>query len=166
MKRAVFFAIVAALVLVPCGVAYGYGHVNAANIQASVQPADDASKPIIRVFGNAVGSVTPGALFTIDNSGTTTDKSFTLLMTNIDELTHFYRFFTLKVGIRVQTGVNTWEKITGDPAMYLTMQGGSVGFTLSGNATYKVTIESGSFGAYPIAKGQDVAIPQFCINGS
>lgn len=168
MKKAVFFAIVAAVLLVPWVVAYGYDKVNAAVNDASIEAADPALAPAMNVFGNAVGSVTAGDLFIIDTSGTEVDAAFTLLMTNIDELIHNYRFVILRVGIYVQTDIDYWEKlevVAGEsiPDTYITMQGGSVSFTIPGNAKYKVMIEGGSYRSYSIASGQKVAIPQFSL---
>jgi hypothetical protein len=168
MKRAIFFAIIAALLLVPCAVAYGYDKVKAADIEASIEAADPTLVPNINVFGNTIGNVTAGDLFIIDLSGTTTDAAFALYMTNIDELTHNYKFMTLNIGIYVQTDIDGWEKMTAVnggviPEMYITMQSGQVTFSLPGNARYKVTIEKGSFRSFSITKGESVAIPQFCL---
>jgi hypothetical protein len=171
MKRAIFFAIVAALLLVPWAVGYAHNRVNAAEMDMTIAPADTASKPNIHIFGNAIGDITAGDLFTIDASGTTGNTTFTLYMTNIDELTHNYRYMTMNIGFYVQNDVNGWEKITvinglQIPETLITMQNGSVSFTLPGNAKYKLTVENGCYRSYSFAPGKSVAIPQFCLTAS
>ncbi len=168
MKKLIFFVSIAALLLAPWGIASAYGQVKAANSSATIVAADPASTPHMQVFGNAVGSVTAGDLFTIETSE---NMTFSLFMTNADELTNSYRYLTLKVGIYVKADSNGWEKMTvidGEPVpeMYITMQGGSVSFKLPGNAKYKVTLESGSYRSYHIAPGKSVATPQFYLTAS
>jgi hypothetical protein len=85
-----------------------------------------------------------------------------------DELVHGYRYMNLNVGIYIQTGTDSWEKLsaTSYPDMYLTMQNGLVNFTLPGGATYKVTVESGCYRSYPITSGKSIAIPSFYLTAS
>jgi hypothetical protein len=169
VKRAIFFGIIAALLLVPWAVAYAYDDVKAANASTSIEPADPALLPSIHIFGNARGSISAGDLFTIDNSSAVNDAVFTLLLVNIDELVKYYRYMTLNIGLYVQSGNTTWEKMTelsGEPTpqLYITMQGGALDFTLPGNARYKVTVESGSYHSFSIGLGQSAAIPQFSLS--
>ncbi|MHB8105439.1 MAG: hypothetical protein ACYDG5_07880 [Dehalococcoidales bacterium] len=168
MKRAIFFAIIAAVLLVPCGVAYAYGQVKAADIAASIAPADQSATPTIQIYGNAIGSISAGDLFIIDTSGTPINANFTLTMTNIDDLVKYFRCMTLNVGIYSQTDNVTWQKMTTLngaqlPEMLVTMQNSSVSFTLTGNARYRVTIEKGNYQSFSIARGQSVAIPRFSL---
>lgn len=169
MKRAIFFAIIAALVLVPWAVAYGYGNVKAADASSSIEAADPALVPSIHIFGNARGSISSGELFTIDNSGAATDLTFTLSLSNIGELAKYFRYMTFNVGLFVQSGNTTWEKMTdlggaSAPQLCINMQGSELVFTLPGNAKYKVTVESGSYHSFSIAPGQSAAIPQFSLS--
>lgn len=171
MKRAVFFAIIAAVLLVPGAVVYTYGTVSAANIESTVQPADPASIPTMHVFGNAIGSVSAGDLFLIDTSGEDADIALMLLMTNIDELIRNYRYMTIKIGVYIQTNDNKWEKLVifsgeATPDIYVTMQNGSVSLTIPAKGKYKVSIEGGCFQSYSIAPGEEVAIPQFCLTSA
>lgn len=168
MKRAIFLTIVAAILLVPWAVAYGYDKVNAANISASIEPADQSVVPTINVFGNYTGSISNGDLFTIDTIGTTTDMTFTLMMSNIDELIGYYRFMTMNIGIYVQAGTDSWEKIPATlyAEMNITMESGQLNFFLPGNAKYKVTVENGSYRSFSITRAKNIAIPQFSLTAS
>lgn len=168
MKRVIFFSLIAALLLIPCAVAYANDDVQAAGNAVNIEPADPTLAPSIEVFGNAIGGVEAGDLFLIDLSGTMVDTEFTLSITNTDELVHSYRYMTLNVGIYVQTDVGGWEKVTtiaGEtlPDIYITMQGGIVSFTLTGNARYKITIDKGCFHSYGVAQGKKTAVPSFYL---
>jgi hypothetical protein len=171
MKRAIFFVVLAALLLVPWAVGYAHDRVSAANIDMTIVPADPALKPNMHVFGNAIGSITAGDLFMIDTSGTSGNTTFNLAISNIDELTHTYRYLMMVIGIYVQTNTNTWEKISDidgelNPDRLLTMQNGSVNFKITGAAKYKVTVESGSYRSFHFAEGQRAAIPQVYLTTS
>jgi hypothetical protein len=168
MKRALFIIATLVLLLIPCGAAYAYDGAGADESPVTIEPADPALAPDIELFGNAIGGVEAGDLFYIDVSGTTVDTPFTLYMTNIDELVHGYRYMNLNVGIYIQTGTDSWEKLsaTSYPDMYLTMQNGLVNFTLPGGTTYKVTVESGCYRSYPITSGKSIAIPSFYLTAS
>lgn len=168
MKRAVFFSLIVALLLVPCAVAYANEDVQADVNAASIEPADSSLAPSIEVFGNAIGGVSAGDLFLVDLSDTPVDTPFILSITNTDELVHSYRYMTLNIGIYKQVDVNRWEKvtaITGEmlPEMYITMQGGVACFTLAGSAKYKITIDRGCFKSYSIKQGEKPAIPGFYL---
>ena len=168
MKRALFIVSTLILLLIPCSVAYAYDGAEATDNSMTIQPADPAAAPNMNVFGNAIGGVEAGELFFIDAAGTTVDTPFTLYITNIDELAHNYRYMNLNVGIYVQTDTDSWEKITtinGEsyPDMYITMQNALVGFTLPGNAKYKITIDKGCYRSYCITAGENIAIPSFYL---
>ncbi len=168
VKRAIFFAIIAALLLVPWGVASAYGRANAAEASSSIEPANQALVPSMHIFGNARGTISAGELFNIDNSGAVNDATFTLILTNLDELAKSYRYLSLKIELYVQTDNVTWNKLSdlnGETAqLYITMQTGELTFTLPGNAKYKVTVASGSYHSFSIAPGQKAAIPQFSLS--
>ncbi len=168
MKRTLFIIATLVLLLIPCGAAYAYDGAGADESPVTIEPADPSLSPNVEVFGNAIGGVEAGDLFYIDVSGTTVDTPFTLYMTNIDELVHGYRYMNLNVGIYVQTGTDSWEKLsaTSCPDMYLTMQNGLVNFTLPGGAKYRVTVENGCYRSYPITSGQSIAIPSFYLTAS
>ncbi len=168
MKKALFIITILVLLLIPCGAAYAYDGAAADESPITIEPADPALAPNIEVFGNAIGEVEAGDLFYIDVSGTTVDTPFTLYITNVDELVHGYRYMNINVGIYVQTGTDSWDKlsVTACPEMYLTMQNGLVNFTLPGNAKYKVTIEKGCYRSYHITPGKNIAIPSFYLTAS
>ena len=170
MKRAIFFGIIIALALIPCGVAFAHNNVQAADASSSIVAADPASVPNIHIFGNARGSISSGDLFIVDNSGATKDGVFRLLLANIDELARNYSYMSFNIGLYVQSNnTTTWEKMTtftgsSIPQLYITMEGGELSFTLPGLAKYRVTVESGSYHSFSIAPGQKVAIPQFSLS--
>jgi len=171
MKRALVLITILILVLIPCGVAYAYDGANATGTSMIIEPADALSAPHIDVFGNAIGGVKAGDLFYIDASSIAVDTSYTLYLTNVDELVHSYRYMNLNVGIYVQTETGSWEAVSamgGEPCpdIYLTMQNGLVSFKLPGNAKYKVTIDKGCFRCYGIAPGSSVAVPSFYLTES
>jgi hypothetical protein len=171
MKRALFLISILILALIPCSVAYAYDGPNATETSVTIEPADKAAAPHIDVFGNAIGGVKAGDLFLIDASSIAIDTTFTLYMTNVDELVHNYRYMNLNVGIYVQTNTGSWEKISvmgGEPypEIYITMQNGLVSFTLPGKAQYKVTIDKGCFRCYGVTPGKNIAIPSFYLTAS
>ncbi|OGO20780.1 MAG: hypothetical protein A2Z15_01950 [Chloroflexi bacterium RBG_16_50_11] len=171
MKRALFFTLIAALLLIPYGVTYAYDGANAADNYLSIEPADPALAPNINVIGNAIGGVSAGDLFYIDITNTMADTPFTLYITNVDELVHSYRYMNLNIGLYVQTSADSWEKVTATAGellqdMYITMQNGMASFTLLGNAKYKITIEKGCFYSYGISPGKSIAIPSFYLSAS
>jgi hypothetical protein len=168
MKKILFFSLLAVLALIPCAAAYANDDVQAADNAVNIEVSDASLAPSIEVFGNAIGGVEAGELFTVDISGTVADTEFILSITNTDELVHSYRYMNLNVGIYVQTGADTWEKVAsigGEalPDVYITMQSGLVTFTLEGNAKYKITIDKGCFRAYGAVKGKNTAIPCFYL---
>jgi hypothetical protein len=162
MKKAIFFAIVAAILLVPWAVAYGYDKVNAADISVNIEPADQSAVPTIHVWGNYTGNISNGDLFTIDTSGATTGTTFTLAISNVDALAGCYRCLSMNIGVYVQSGTEGWEKTAGTE-MLVSMENNALTFSLPGNAKYKVTVESGSYHSFHITNGKNVAIPQFSM---
>jgi hypothetical protein len=165
MKRAIFFAIVAAIILIPSAVAYGYERANAADISINIEAADQSQVPTVHIWGNYTGTISDGDLFTINTSGATVDTTFTLVMSNLDELINYYRFLTMNISIYVQSGTDGWEKMV-TAEMLITMENGELTFSLPGNAKYKVTVESGSYHSFSFTRGKSVAIPQFSLTAS
>ncbi len=171
MKRNIIIIAAVALLLAPWPIAYAWQGVNADTTNtSSITPADTSNAPQIKAYGNAVGSVTPGDLFQIDNTGTQTDTSYELTITNINELVSDYRFMNLKIGVFVLSDntTGTWTKLdelNGEQFhdLYITMFGDKVDFTLPGGARYKVTVDTGCFYCYPVKPGAGIAVPSFYL---
>lgn len=175
MKRNIIIILGVALLLAPWPIVYAWEGVNAdtAVNASSITPADPATAPQIKAYGGAVGSVTPGDLFQVDNTGILTDTRYELLIANGNELISDYRFMNLKIGIFVQSDNTTdkWTKLNefnGEQFhdIYITMFGEKVDFTLPGNAKYKVTIDTGCFYCYPVKPGSSISIPMFYLTTS
>jgi len=171
MKRKLLFPLIVALLLAAWPVAYAYDNALADNIPTTIEVADPSTAPQLNGFGNAIGKVTPGDLFHIDTSGVTADTLFTLSITNTDELVHSYRYMTLNISIYVQADIDRWEKVnTGSgeipPETYITMQNGTVSFSLPGCAKYKITIDKGCFYCYGAKSNNSVPVPEFYLTTS
>jgi len=74
----------------------------------------------------------------------------------------------LEVGIYIKNGTGEWEKALGangepTPDTFITMRNGQVNFTLSGYASYKVTIDGGCFKAHPANTDGGSGSPQFYL---
>jgi hypothetical protein len=168
MKRKLVFIIIAALLLFPWTVAYAYGDAAASTGAAVITPAEADSLPQFNVFGKAIGSVNRGDIFTIDNTGSDSDTSFTLSLTNTDELIDDFRYMTLNIGIYIRNSDGEWEKApfadNVNSSVYLTMQNGSVSFTLAGGAVYKVSVEKGCFYCYGSGAVKTVTLPEFYLS--
>ena len=146
------FPLFALVLLAPWPVAYAHDVSGPSTGHEPVQvaAAETAAQPTWTAFGKAIGSIKPGELFDIDASDNLADITVTLHITNADELIHSYRYLILKVGVYVESGAGTWEKVSGAngealPETYITLQNAQAGFTLPGLAKYKVTIDGGSF---------------------
>jgi len=167
MKRKLLFGVILAMLLTPWPVAYAYDDGLDGNYPLTVQEAEAAHAPQLEVYGNAIGSVTPGDLFLIDSSNTTMDTSFILFFTNVDEMVRSFRYMNLAIGIYADTGDGNWEQVAtygeGANELYLTMRTGSTEFTLTGYNRYKVTIDRGCFYSYPARADIPVAIPVFYL---
>jgi len=165
MKRKLIFLMLATILLTPWPVAYAHDNGMAEQTPIQIEAASAEAAPKWTAFGNAIGGVTPGDLFYVDNYDTTADLPVTLLITNTNELVHHYRYLTLNVGVYVQTGTDQWQKLTtgnGEslPDIYITMQTGQVSFTLPGYARYKITIDKGCFNCYG-STGEGTTSPTF-----
>jgi hypothetical protein len=168
MKRKLIFILITALLLVPWTVVYAYDNATAATGPVVITSPETAGLPQFNVYGNAIGDITPGAIFLIDSSESAVDTTFTLYITNTDELVHDFRYLTLKIGTYVETSTGEWAKVpAGEDAnpqeTYLTMQNGAVSFVLEGGAKYKITIEKGCFLCYRIGAGETVSLPDFYL---
>lgn len=171
MKRKLLFPLIAALLLAPWPVAYAYDEALAINTPVNIEPAEEAAAPKINAFNYTIGGVTPGDLFYIDSSSTTTDMHLTLYITNTNELVYQYRYMNLKIGIYVQTDIDQWEEVTwgeeeASQDIYITMQSGVAEFTLPGYASYKVTIDNGCFYCYGVGTNESAARPQFYLTST
>lgn len=160
MRKNLLFALLATLLLAPWPVAYAYENnpAVAAPMQVEVAAAPDTAAPRCDVYGKAVGSVTPGDLFFIDAADDRADTTLTLYITNTDELSRYYRYMTLRVGVYVQTADNRWQRLTGEdglPETFLTLKNGGVSFDIQGCARYKVGIDGGCF--YCLSTGKEAA---------
>jgi hypothetical protein len=169
MKRKLAFTLITILLLFPWTVAYAYDNAAASTGTIDITPAGIESFPRFNGCGNAIGGVTPGDIFTIDCTGTETDTSFTLCITNTDELIHNYRYMTLNIGVYIQAPASNWEKTTpgeNSQNIYLTMQNGAVSFVLAGNAKYKVTVDKGCYYCYGIGSNRTAVLPDFYLTTS
>jgi hypothetical protein len=168
MKRKLIFTLIAALLLAPWTVAYAYDSASAATGPVTITSPEAASLPQFNVYGNAIGGVIPGDIFLVDTTGSPGDTTFTLYITNTDELVHRYRYMTLNIGTYVQNGSGEWKKAPAGPGesageTYLTLQNGAVSFILAGSARYKITIEKGCFYCYGNNADRKSALPDFYL---
>ena len=168
MKKKLIFAMIAILLLTPWPVAYAYENDAFSQEAVSINAAAASAAPNYTVYGRAIGGVNAGDLFYIDTTNSPADISLTLFITNADELVHYYRYMTMKVGVYVQTGVDQWQEAAmgnGEPIpdTYITMQNGNVNFTLPGYNQYKITIDRGCFYSLSAAGGEGSLAPQFYI---
>ena len=148
-----FFPLIVLLLLAPWPVAYAHSYdANALGKQDAVliEIAEASAQPSWSTFGKAIGGVTPGDLFYIDVTDNLTDIVVTLYITNAQELINYYSYLILEVGIHAKSDAGEWEKAStgnGEPISetFVTLRNGYVKLTLPGLATYKVTIDGGSF---------------------
>jgi len=169
MKRKLVFTLITVLLLFPWTVAYAYDNAAASTEPVEITPAGSESLPRFNVCGNAIGGVIPGDIFIIDSTGKEMDSSFTLYISNADELIHNYRYMTLNIGVYIQAQTGDWEKTTpgeNSQDIYLTMQNGTVSFVLTGNAKYKITVDKGCYYCYGIGPGRIVVLPDFYLTTS
>ncbi len=169
--RKFIFPLLAIALLTPWPVAYAYANASGAAAAAAVQIAAAAPEaaPSWRSFGGTVGGVnTPGDLFYIDASNSAADIAVSLYLTNAADLAHHYRYLILKVGVYLRAGTDQWQEAvlpdgTALPASYITMRSGRVELTLPGYASYKLSIDGGSFYRYQSSAGGGSASPEFYL---
>ena len=167
MKRKLLFPVIAALLLAPWPVAYAYDEAMAMNTPMDIEAAEPAASPSLNAYGHSIGGVKPGDLFYIDSSETAADTFYTLYITNTDELIHCYRYMNLNIGVYVQTDIDKWEKVGGNPQdIYLTIHNGMVDITLPGGGNYKITVDKGCFYCHGIGADGNIASPEFYLTAS
>jgi len=166
MKKKLLFPLIAALLLAPWPIVYAYDSANGADVPIAIIASDAAVMPQMQVFGHAIGGISPGELYRVDTSTIGVDTLFTLYLTNTNELAECYRYMTLNIGVYVRADTNQWQKVTASGDIFLTMQGGTVSFTLPGNAVYKITIEKGCFYCYGANSAGNIAVPAFNLTVS
>lgn len=154
--------------------AFGQNNDNAAlagtdaNSEIKVEAAPPEAAPAVTFFGNAIGGVDGGDLFYVSANNSPLDISVDLYLTNADELIHYLRYLILKVAVYVEDGEGQWQPITTQdgitlPDTYITLQNSPVNFTLTGQANYKVTIESGSYNCLPARPDREDVSPLFYL---
>ncbi len=168
MKRKFLFGLLMAALLVPWPVAYAYdGGAAAAGYPVAVTPAAGDLTPQVTVYGAAFGSVGPGDLFYIDTANTTMDVSFILFFTNTDDLAATYRSLSVDIGLFAEDTGGAWVPVTDyGPAcrrLLMSIQHGSVEFTVSGYRRYKVSVTRGGYYAFPCRPGVPAAAPEFYL---
>ncbi len=146
------FPLLAVLLLAPWPVAYAYSYEGELGGKGKIriEAAEPSAAPSAVAFGRAVGSVTAGDLFYIDATDSIADITVTLHLTNVDELTHSYRYFILEVGVYGESDAGEWVRASGYggeplPETFINMRNGNVSFSLYGYARYKITVDGGSF---------------------
>ncbi len=165
------FPLLAILLLAPWPVAFAHDVSDGVIGQetARIEVAEASAAPTWTAFRRAIGGVTtPGDLFYIDATSNTVDIKVTLYLTNTQELSHYYRYLILKVGVYAESNAGQWEKASmGDsepiPDTFITLCDARVSFTLPGYAKYKITIDSGSFYCTNTNGGRDSLSPQFYL---
>ncbi len=172
MKKFIKFILVIVMLLLTvswlASVVYGQtnGDTEQTNIQMEATPSE--ALPKVDFFGNAIGSVTPGDIYYINATGSLSDISLDLYISNCDELIHNLRYFILKVAVYMEDANGQWQKIassngTALPDTYITLQNSPVSFTLPGLARYKITIESGSYHSFPFHANNGDISPSFYL---
>ncbi len=165
------FPLLALLLLTPWPIAYAHNYTNDTAGQGAVrvEVAEPSAAPTWTVFRRAIGGVsTPGDLFYIDATSNTADIRVNLYLTNAQELSHYYRYLILKVGVYVEGNAGQWQKASmGDsepiPDTFITLRDARVSFTLPGYAKHKVTIDSGSFYCTNVDVDGSSLSPQFYL---
>ena len=168
VKRRLIFILLTALLLIPWPVAYAYGNDMAGLEAVQIEVAEASARPSWNVFGRAIGGVKPGDLFYIGATEEAADITVNLYLTNTPELSHYYRYLILKVGIYAETNAGEWEKASkgnGEliPDTFITLRDAQVGFTLPGYTKHKITIDSGSFYCTTISTDSGSLSPQFYL---
>ncbi len=165
-----FVPLIVLLLLAPWPVAYAHdvsdGVVGEETVRLEV--AEASTQPTWAAFGKAIGGVTPGDLFYIDATDNPADIVVTLYITNAQELISYYRYLILEAGIHTKSDTGEWEKAStgnGEPISetFITLRNGHVRFTLPGLATYKVTIDGGSFYCTTSNSDSGSLSPQFYL---
>lgn len=149
----IILAIPVLLLLVPWLASLAYGESDGGTEQPviTVEAADSFRAPRLKLYGKAIGSITPGDLFDIDATNSPRDLAAGLYITNADKLIPHLRYLILEVSIYIEEEDGRWLKTPiadgGGAARdtFITLRNSPVNFTLPGNARYRITIDSGSF---------------------
>lgn len=166
------FPFLATLLLVPWPVAYVYAYTGdmAGHDAIRIEVADPSVTPSFgNVFGRAIGGITtPGDLFYIDATENAISFRTTLYLTNTQELSYYYRYLILKVGVYVRSNAGEWKKAyqsNGEliPDTFITLRNGRVSFILTGYTKYKITIDRGSFYCITTNTDSSSLSPQFYL---
>ncbi|MFC1869698.1 hypothetical protein ACFLYE_00330 [Chloroflexota bacterium] len=162
------FPFVAILLLAPWPVAYAYENGMVGQEAVQIRAAEASAAPGGKVFGRAIGSITPGDLFYVDATRSPADILATMHLTNTQELYRSYRYLILQVGVYVESGSGEWGRASwagGEliPDTFLTLQTGKVSFSLAGYANYRVAIDKGSFYCLTTSADGGSLSPQFYL---
>jgi hypothetical protein len=177
MKKAIIITLITIIILAAGSwiTSTAYGHTNDnttlnATVEGDIKvtPAPDEDTPHIDFFGNYIGSVAAGDLFYINALENQPDFTIDLYITNTDGLVKSYRYMILKVTVYIEEAAGNWQEVNELngielPDQFITLDNPRVTFNLTGQANYKVTIESGSYKSWPHTTDDDVA-PQFYLN--
>jgi len=146
------FPLIAVLLLAPWPVAYAYSYEGELVEPGAIQitAAEPSKAPSVVAFGRAIGGVKSGDLFYIDATETVADLAVTLHITNMEGLSHCYRYLIMEVGAYTESKTGEWVRASGYggepiPETFINMRNGNVSFFLYGCARYKITIDGGSF---------------------
>ncbi len=147
------FPLLALLLLAPWPIAFAHDYVNASpqGGEIQIEVAESSARPSWQAFGKAIGGVsTTGDLFYVDATEYPTDILVTLYITNNNELNRCYSYLILRVGVYVEGNTDEWTAASLHdsqpvPDTFITMRNGQVSLTLPGCASYKFTIDGGSF---------------------
>jgi len=164
----IWFGLLSLLLLAPWPIAYAYDNGVTDPRGVQIEKAEPSATPTMNVFGRAIGSVNTGDLFYVDNRDSSVDTVATIYLTNADELSHHYRYLTLKLGLYAQNNDGAWDKPfpPGNqpiPDTYLTLRNGQVDFMLSGYTRYRITVEGGCFYCFTGNADSRRLAPQFYL---
>jgi hypothetical protein len=179
MKKVIIIIMVTVMVLTVASwlTSTAFGHTNddvalgstiaEGNITVEAAPLEAA--PSVTFFGSAIGGVEPGDLFYVSANNSPLDFTINLYITNADQLIHYLKYLILKVTVYVEDAGGQWLPVTSLdgialPDTYITLENSRVEFTVTGQANYKVTIESGSYNCLPVRPGSGDVSPQFYLN--
>lgn len=162
------FPLIAISLLASWSVDYAHGSAAVGQQAIQIEVAEAAAVPSLTAYGGAIGGVTHGDLFYIDATHSPSDIRATLYITNTQELIHYYRYLTLKVGIYTQSDAGEWRQgVTSNgepiPDTFITLRNGQASLTLPGYTRYKLTIISGSFYCFAANSSEASISPQFYL---
>lgn len=160
------------LLLAPWLASLAYGSSgDSGQAEVRIEAAGAQATPKIKVFGGAIGGVTPGDLFYIDATGNSRDMVVNLYLINAPELVSCLRYLILEVVVYFQDDDGRWRKEVsqdGSPApeSYLTLQNSPVNLILNGYRRYKIAIDSGSYYCLAAGTGGKNITPQFYLTAA